>query len=103
MDGVECGQRSRTLRIALGQGYRGQSVVVSLDGREVFSGTGLTTDPTTSRAALIETAIASRLTTVALRVEPGDLRASFDFDVSEHQLVAINLVGDATISFETFQ
>jgi len=103
MGGVECRQRLRTLQIALGQGFRGQSVVVSLDGREVFRGTGLTTDPTTSRAALIETAVASRLTTVSLRVEPADIGASFDFDVSEHPLVAIHLVGGATISFETFR
>jgi hypothetical protein len=91
----------RTLHITLRDGFRGHAVVIVVDGREVYHRSGVTTDRTMSRADAVEFVVASRLTQVVVSATPGDYFASLDFDVSAHSHLAISLVGEGTVSFET--
>ena len=91
----------RTLHIILRDGFRGHAVVIIVDGREVYRRAGVTTDATISRADAVELIVAPRLIHVAVSVTPGDYVASLDLDVSAHPHLAISLVGEGTVSFET--
>jgi hypothetical protein len=91
----------RALHITLRDGFRGHTVVIVVDGREVYHRAGVTTDPTMSRADAIELVVAPRLIQVGVSVTPGNYIASLDLDVSAHPHLAISLVGEGTVSFET--
>jgi len=91
----------RALHITLRDGFRGHTVVIVVDGHEVYHRAGVTTDPTMSRADAVKLVVAPRLVQVAVSVTPGDYIASLDLDVSAHPHLAISLVGEGTVSFET--
>jgi len=99
------GDHTRTtqhaLHIALVDGFRRHAVVIVVDGREVYRRDGVTTDPTTTVADTFQAATASRVAHVAVFAIPGDYVASLDVDVARHPHLAISLVGESTVSFET--
>lgn len=89
------------LHIALRDGFRGHTVVIAVDGLEVYRGAGVTTDRTGARADAFDVTAASAVARVGVSVTPGDIAASMELDVSQRPHVAISLVGTATVSFET--
>lgn len=89
------------LRIALRDGFRGHAVVITVDGREVYRGSGVTTDPRRAHADAVDLSAEAAPALIVVSVNPGDLAASLELDVSRHSHVAISLVGRGTVSFET--
>jgi hypothetical protein len=89
------------MRVLLREGFRGHKVVITMNDQPVYDRTGVTTDPLTAQAGAIAVRCADAKARVAVSVTPGDLRAAFDVDVSKHPHVAISLVGDRTVAFET--
>ena len=94
--------RPTTLRIALGAGFRGHTVVIVVNGREVYRRADVTTDAMTAQADVVTTAVTSPTARLAVSVHPGELLATLDLDLSRHGNVAISLVGEATVSIETY-
>ena len=90
----------RTVHIVLRSGFRGHTVVVVVDGGEVYRRTGVTTNETISRADTVELAVEPRLIQIVVSVTPGDYAAALDLDAAAHPHLAINLVGEGTVSFE---
>jgi hypothetical protein len=99
-DGDRTPRGAHTVHLMLKDGFRGHTVLVTLDDRTVYQAVGLTTDPLTERAGAIAVPAADRTARLAVLVTPGDLAASFDLDVVAHPHVAISLVGEATVAFE---
>jgi len=89
------------LHITLLDGFRSHVVVIVVDGHEVYRRDGVTTEPTIARADAFQVAPASRVAHVAVFATPGDYVASLDLDVARHPHLAISLVGEGTVSFET--
>ena len=90
-----------TLHIALREGFQGQTVVITVDGREVYRRSGVTTHRESEETDGVDVAVASDIARIAVFVTPGNLAGTMVFDVSRHPRVAINLVGEGTIGFET--
>jgi hypothetical protein len=88
------------LHITLRGGFRGHSVVIGVDGREMYHRAHVVTDPTISRADAVELVVTRRLIQIVVTATPGDYVASLDLDVSTHPHLAISLVGEGTVSFE---
>lgn len=88
------------LHVVLNEGFRDHTVAVTVEGREVYFRSGVTTDPETSLADALDIPIASRATRVTLSATPGNLVGSLDIDVVAHPHLSICLVGDGTVSFE---
>lgn len=88
------------LHIALRDGFRGHTVVIAVDGREVYRRSGVTTDRKRARADAFHVATASAAAHIAVSVTPGERAAFMRFDVSRYPNVAIGLVGKGTVSFE---
>jgi hypothetical protein len=82
-------------------GFRGHTVVIRMDGRTIYHAVGVSTDPVTERAGGVDVPAATRTAHVAVSATPGDLVAAFDLDVTTYHHVAISLVGDRTVAFET--
>lgn len=101
MGGAPLSDTQRALHITLRDGFRGHSVVIVVDGREMCRRAGVVTDPTISRADAVELVVTRRLIQIVVSVTPGDYVASLDLDVSTHPHLAISLVGEGTVSFET--
>jgi hypothetical protein len=91
----------QALHITLLDGFRRHAVVILVDGREVYRRDGVATDPTTAHADAFQATAASRVAHVAVFAIPGDYVASLDVDVARHPHLAISLVGEGTVSFET--
>jgi hypothetical protein len=89
------------LYITLRGGFRGHAVVITVDGREIYHRAGVSTDPTISRADVVEVVVTSRLIQLVVSATPGDYVASLDLDVSAHPHLAISLVGEGTVGIET--
>jgi hypothetical protein len=87
-------------RITLGGGFRDHTVVVGVDGHQVYRRSSVYTDLTTPES--IDVVAAFRVAHVVVSVNPGDLVASFDLDVSAHRNVVVSLIGEGTLSIETF-
>jgi hypothetical protein len=91
----------RDLAIVLGSGFRGHTVVVMLDGREVYRQVDVTTSVTTTHAdAFVATARGSRVRVMA-RVTPGDLVVSAECDLRASARVVISLMGKGSLWLET--
>jgi hypothetical protein len=99
--GMEGHTSQHALHITLLDGFRGHVVVIDVDGHEVYRRDGVTTHPTIARADAFQVAAASRVAHVAVFVTPGDYVGSLDVDVARHPHLAISLVGEGTVSFET--
>ena len=89
------------LHIVLRDGFRGHTVVIAVDGLEVYRRLDVTTDVGRARADAFDVTAASAVARIAVSVTPGDVAASMDFDVARHSHVAISLIGEGTVSFET--
>lgn len=89
------------LHITLLDGFRKHAVVIVVDGHEVYRRAGVTTDPMIARADAFQVAAASRVVRVAVFGTPGNYVGSLDVDVARHPYLAISLVGEGTVSFET--
>jgi hypothetical protein len=89
------------MHVLLRDGFRGHRVVITMNDEKVYDGAGVTTDPVTTRAGAISLPASDPRTRVAVSVTPGDLVAAFEVDVSAHPHVAISLVGESTVAFET--
>jgi hypothetical protein len=76
-------------------------VVIVVDGHEVYRRDSVTTDPTIARADAFQVAAASRVARVAVFATPGDYVAALEVDVARHPHLAVSLVGEGTVSFET--
>ena len=92
---------ARAIRLVLREGLRRHDVTVAIDGREVYRRPGAVTDGTRWRPETIDVLSRKRIVRVTLVATPGDLVASVDVDVETYAIVAIDLVGTATVSFET--
>ena len=98
--GGQAPKREHALLITLRDGFRGHAVVITVEGREVYRRTDVTTARSGSRADMVELVTGSRVAHVAISATPGNYVASLDVDVSAHPHLAISLVGESTVSFE---
>lgn len=89
------------LRVVLRDGFRGHTIVITVNGRTVLHAAEITTDPHTGRAATIVTSATAGTSRMAVSVTPGNLVAEFDVDLIARPYLAISLVGEATIALET--
>jgi len=89
------------MHLVLRDGFRGHSVIITMNGKRVYEAAGVTTDPVTVRADSVAVRVPVRTARVGVSVTPGNLGAAFDVDITLHPHVAISLVGDATLAFET--
>ena len=87
--------------VVLCEGFRGHSVLITLNGRRVFEASDVTTDPLTARAGAAALSAVTRVARLAVSVTPGPLAAAADVDVAKYPYVAISLVGEGTVAFET--
>ena len=87
--------------VVLCEGFRGHSVLITLNGRRVFEAADVTTDPLTARAGAAALSAVTRVARLAVSVTPGPLAAAADVDVAKYPYVAISLVGEGTVAFET--
>ena len=90
----------RPIHITLRDGFRGQTVVILVDGKAVYHRAALTTEASTSRADAVDLVVASRQIEVAVTVTPGEYSGSLCIDVGTHPHLAISLIGEGTIGFE---
>jgi hypothetical protein len=89
------------LAIVLGSGFRGHSVVITLDGREAYRAANIVTSAASSQADSFVAVTEERHVHILVRVTPGDLVLSADCDVSTDTRVVISLIGKASLWLET--
>lgn len=89
------------LHIALRDGFRGHTVVITVEGLQVYRRVGVTTDREGGGADAFDVTAASAVARITVSVTPGDVAAAMDLDVGRHSHVAISLVGEGTVGFET--
>ncbi len=94
--------KSHEFRIDLCTGFRGHTIVIFVDAREVYRRSGVTTDSATSRADAIEVLASAPTAHIEVSVIPGDFFGSIACDTAAHRHVVISLVGEATLNLETF-
>ena len=76
-------------------------MVIVVDADEVFRRTDVTSGPVMARIETVEIVVEHRLVEMMVSVTPGDYVASLDLDVAAYPHLAISLVGEGTVSFET--
>jgi hypothetical protein len=99
--GARAPRETHTLHLVLRGGFRGHGVVITLNDKTVYQARSVTTHLVTARADALEVTSRSRTARLAVSVTPGDLSAAFDVDLATHPHVAISLVGEATVAFES--
>jgi hypothetical protein len=92
---------AHTVNLLLREGFRGHTVVITLNDRRVYEAVDVTTDPLTARADAAAVSRIARIARLGVSVTPGPLAATVDVDVAAHPYVAISLVGEGTVAFET--
>ena len=80
-----------TLRIKLRDGFRDQTVVITVDGREVYRKSGVTTDLSISYADAVEASTGAAPVKLAVRVENGPA-ASADIDPRRTPFVDVRVM-----------
>src|SRR5215510_7630209 len=70
--------------VVLCEGFRGHSVLITLNGRRVFEAADVTTDPLTARAGAAALSAVTRVARLAVSVTPGPLAAAADVDVAKY-------------------
>ena len=85
------------LQIALHDGFRDSSVVIQVNGREVFNQT-VTTDLTISRAGSVDVQAPAKAK-VTVSAEPGGHRGSFEVDVAGTPFLAVSINREGKIVF----
>lgn len=89
------------MHLVLRDGFRGHSIVITMNDRRVYEAAGVTTDPVTARAGAFAVRMSAPQARVGVAVTPGNLAAVFDVDIAVHPHVAISLIGDGMVAFET--
>jgi hypothetical protein len=90
------------LHITFRNGFRGHTVVIVVDGREVYRRAGVTTDRHDLPTDVVVVDAGAAVVSLAVSATPGDIAASLEVDVSRHPHMAIDLVGGGTVGFELF-
>src|SRR6266851_5028735 len=91
----------RTVHLLLRDGFHGHTVVITMNDLEVLHAVGIVTDPVSARAGAIAVCVTTGTARFAVSVTPWNLMAALDVDVVAHPHVAISLVGEGTVAFET--
>ncbi len=99
--GASAPRETYTLHLVLRDGFHGHRVVVTMNGRKIYQGAKITTDAATGRADAREVTSKSRVARLVVSARPGNRDAAFDVDVAARPHVAISLVGEGTVAFET--
>src|SRR5262249_44130587 len=89
-----------SLHITFREGFRGHTVVIVVNGDEVFRRSGVTTGGTMARIEPVELVVEHRLVELMVSVTPGDYLASLARDVPAYPHLPISLVGEGPVSFE---
>ena len=89
------------LHVVLKDGFRGHTVVVSVDGRKMYARSALTTDPVLGHADVLDLPVSPGPSHISVSATPGAVVGSLDVDVSLHPHLVVSLIGDGTVTFET--
>jgi hypothetical protein len=90
-----------TLHLVLRDGFQRHRVVITMNDRKIYQAADVTTDAAAARADARDVIARSRTAHLVVSVTPGNLAAAFDVDIVERPYVAISLIGEATVAFET--
>jgi hypothetical protein len=82
-----------TLRVRLGEGFQNNTVSVRVDGREVFSKSGVSTDWTISRADAVDVKTGAASVQLEVAIEGGP-RVTRTIDPEQTPFVEVRLVND---------
>ena len=88
------------LHIALHDGFQGHTVVITVDGREVYNQSSVTTNVAISRADAFDIQVASNTVRIEVSVEPGGRQGSTEVDVTQYPFVAVSLERNGSITFQ---
>jgi hypothetical protein len=72
-----------------------------MNDRKIYDAADVTTDAAAARADARKVVSRSRAAHLVVSVTPGHRAAAFDVDVATSPYVAISLIGECTVSFET--
>jgi hypothetical protein len=89
------------MHLVLREGFRRHRVVITMNDRKIYQAADVTTDAAAARADAREVITRSRTAHLVVSVTPGNLAAAFDVDVVARPYVAISLIGEGTVAFET--
>ena len=89
------------MHLVLREGFQRHRVVITMNDRKIYQAADVTTDAAAARADAREVISRSRTAHLVVSVMPGHLAASFDVDVMARPYVAISLIGEGTVAFET--
>jgi len=87
------------LHIALHDGFRGNHVVITVDGNVVFNRTGVKTDLRISRADAIDVDVAAASAAVAVNVDSGAVADTQTVEVAATPFLAIDLLDGGKLRF----
>ena len=82
-----------TLRVRLGEGFQNNTVSVRVDGKEVFSKSGVSTDWTISRADAVDVNTGAASVQLEVAVEGGP-RVTRTIEPAQTPFVEVRLVND---------
>jgi len=88
-----------SLHIALQEGFRGHLVVITVDGREVYRKSFVTTNLAISRADAVDVDLGSEKARVEVATTPGG-KAALDVNATESPYLSVSLEGDGKITFQ---
>jgi hypothetical protein len=91
------GRSMYPLHIALQDGFHGHTVAITVDGREVYNRSSVTTNVAISRADAFDMQVASATVRLEVSVEPGGRQGSTEIDVTQYPFVAVSLEHDGSI------
>jgi hypothetical protein len=94
-------KETHTLHLVLREGFQHHRVVITMNDRKIYQAADVTTDAVAARADAREVILRSRNAHLVVSVTPGNPAATFDVDVVERPYVAISLIGEGTVAFET--
>jgi hypothetical protein len=99
--GARAPKERHVLHLVLREGFNRHRVVITMDDRTIYDADDVTTDAAASRADARKIVSRSRAARLIVSVTPGNHAAAFDVDVVTNPYVAISLIGEGTVSFET--
>jgi len=99
--GAGAPQETHTLHLVLREGFQRHRVVITMNDRKIYQAVDVTTDTVAARADERAVTSRSRNAHLVVSVTPGNLAAAFDVDLVARPYVAISLIGEGTVAFET--
>src|SRR4029453_19384551 len=94
-------KETHMLHLLLREGFQHHRVVINMNDRKIYQAADVTTDAVSARADARDVISRSRTAHLIVSVTPGNPAATFDVDVVERPYVAISLIGEGTVAFET--